>query len=147
PDALLVGHVDKGAVTKDVRQAVWAGIGRLADLGGPKVPPPSHKCQRKETRNGSNCEGCCQDSSSHAPNPASQVLADRWDGYQLSITRSAPRLRTAERRVQSKYRCSVPLRRTSKVTQWGPPPNSLECRNFSGMTSRPSFSNILMSVG
>ena len=46
--------------------------------------------------------------------------------------------------AQSKYRWSDPARRTSRVTQWGPPPNILECRSLSGITSRPCFSRSLM---
>ena len=54
--------------------------------------------------------------------------------------RQVPALSMLKARTQSKYRSSVPFRRTSRVTQWGPPPSSLECRSLSGMTSRPSFS-------
>jgi hypothetical protein len=68
PDSFLMRYVHEGTVAEDIRQGVWAGI-RLPVrrlLRRPKVPPPSHKRQRKENRDGSRYKNCCQNSSSHA---------------------------------------------------------------------------------
>jgi hypothetical protein len=66
-DSLLVRHVQEGPVAKDIRQAVWAGV-RLPGrhlLRRPKVPPPRHKRQRKENREGSGSKNSCQSFSLH----------------------------------------------------------------------------------
>ena len=68
PDSFLMRYFHEGAVAEDIRQGVLAGI-RLPVrhlLRRPKVPPPSHKRQRKENRDGSCYKNCCQNSSSHA---------------------------------------------------------------------------------
>jgi hypothetical protein len=68
PDSFLMRYVHEGTVAEDIRQGVLAGV-RLPVrrlLRRPKVPPPSHKRQRKENRDGSCYKNCCQNSSSHA---------------------------------------------------------------------------------
>src|SRR6266436_363531 len=77
PDSLLMRYVHEWAVAEDIRQGVLAGIRSPARhlLRRPKVPPPSHKRQRKENRDGNCYKNCCQNSSSHA-RLDSQVLGD-----------------------------------------------------------------------
>jgi hypothetical protein len=55
PDSFLMRYVHEGAVTEDIRQVVWAGIGPSVrhPFRRPKVPPPHRKRQRKESRDGS----------------------------------------------------------------------------------------------
>ena len=67
PDSFLMRYVHEVAVAKDIRQAVWAGVRLPRDpLRRPKVPPPRHKRQHKENREGGCCNNCCQTFSSHA---------------------------------------------------------------------------------
>ena len=67
PDSFLMRYVHEGAVAEDIHQGVLAGVCPWRYfLRRPKVPPPGHKRQCKEKRDG-NCYGnCYQNSSSHA---------------------------------------------------------------------------------
>ena len=78
PDSFLMRYVYEGAAAEDIRQDVLGGI-RLPVrhlLRRPKVPPPSHKCQRKENHDSSCDKSCYQNSPSHArkSRPSSQTL-------------------------------------------------------------------------
>jgi hypothetical protein len=80
PDSFLMRCVHEGAVAEDIRQGVLASIRVpvLHILRRPKVPPPGHKCQGKENR-----DGCCykyryQNSSSHARKSKLQILRGAW---------------------------------------------------------------------
>ena len=139
-DAFLMRHVHEVAVAEDIRQAVWAGVRRRHLLRRPKVPPPRHERQHEDDR-----EDGCDEELLPRLFPHMLVSLDPW-GLRgtLGLVRGWAWRKPS---AQSKYRCSVPFRRTSKVTQWGPPPIILECRNFRGMTSRPFFSRSFMSVG
>src|SRR6185369_2665138 len=67
-------------VAEDIRQGVLAGI-RLPMrhlLRRPKVPPPSHKRQRKENRENSCCKNCRQTLPHMLVSLDSQVLRDTW---------------------------------------------------------------------
>jgi hypothetical protein len=78
PDSFLMRYVHEGAVAEDIRQGVWAGI-RLPVrhlLRRPKVPPPSHKRQRKENRENSCCKNCRQTLPHMLVSLDSQVLRD-----------------------------------------------------------------------
>jgi hypothetical protein len=76
PDPFLMRHVHEGAVAEDIRQGVLAGIRRPVRhlLRRPKVPPPSHKRQRKENRDGNCYQSCCQNSSPQAR----RAIAEFW---------------------------------------------------------------------
>src|SRR6516165_1559776 len=124
-DTLLVRYIDQAVVAKDIRQAVRAGVLLLKPpfTGHPEVAPPRRERQTKKDH----AEGC-QRRACHT------LASDSCESGSLasngsSLCRSVPRLQGA----QSKYRCSVPLRRMSSVTQWNPPPNILECRSLSGI--------------
>src|SRR5476651_2437222 len=86
PDSFLMRYVHDGGVADDIHQGVLASIRPPVWhlLRRPKVPPPSHKRQRKENRDGSYKNGC-QNSSSHARVSLdsqvlrySQILRDAW---------------------------------------------------------------------
>ena len=55
PDSFLMRYVHERADAEGIRQGVLAGIRFPVrhPLRRPKVPPPSHKRQRKENRGGS----------------------------------------------------------------------------------------------
>ena len=64
PDPFLMRRVHQGAVAEDIGQAVWAGILSARHLlRRPKIPPPGHERQRKETRDGNCYKNHCQSSS------------------------------------------------------------------------------------
>src|SRR6478672_6851548 len=77
-DSFLMRYVHQGTVAEDIRQGVLAGI-RLPMrhlLRRPKVPPPSHKRQRKENRENSCCKNCRQTFPHMLVSLDSQVLRD-----------------------------------------------------------------------
>src|SRR6478609_8488090 len=76
-------------VAEDIRQGVLAGI-RLPMrhlLRRPKVPPPSHKRQRKENRENSCCKNCRQTLPHMLVSLDSQVLRDSQVARWLSIAK------------------------------------------------------------
>ena len=97
PDSFLMRYVHEGAVAEDIRQGVLAGIRLLVRplLRRPKVPPPSHKRQRKENRENSCCKNCRQTLPHMLVSPelpSSLVLRDSRDTWVLTSNVKVARL-------------------------------------------------------